>query len=202
MISRFGMVAAELVLERVKELNLFKEITEIYILVPALLDLKGYLEKTLASRLSYNIGNIILTQLQAIIVDFLATLASLTMEWISQGHFTLRYTLVLFINISHFLGKLEGKTSYLQTPCFANLRGCHDLFLATRCIKLVVYSPVESNSIQYKYRTCSRDESNDNRITRTSHRSFIKPDWINLYRRLRGCLHICDKDACNQVFNF
>ncbi|CAF1303532.1 unnamed protein product [Adineta steineri] len=79
------------------------------------------------------------------------------------------------------IGELEGKTSYLHNPCFANLRERHGLFLATRYIKLVAYSPVESNSIQYKYRTCSRDESNDNRITRTSHRSFIKPDWINLY---------------------
>jgi len=33
-------------------MNVFKEITEIYILVPALLGLKGNLEMTLASRLS------------------------------------------------------------------------------------------------------------------------------------------------------
>ncbi|CAF4250291.1 unnamed protein product, partial [Adineta steineri] len=38
--------------ERVKELNIFKEITEIYILVSALLGLKGNVEMTLASRLS------------------------------------------------------------------------------------------------------------------------------------------------------
>jgi len=35
-----------------QEMNVFKEITEIYILVPALLGLKGNLEMTLASRLS------------------------------------------------------------------------------------------------------------------------------------------------------
>ncbi|CAF3406857.1 unnamed protein product [Rotaria sp. Silwood1] len=52
MIAGCGMVAAGLVLERVKELSVFKEITEIYILVPALLGLKGNLEMTLASRLS------------------------------------------------------------------------------------------------------------------------------------------------------
>ena len=69
MIAGFGMVAAGLLLEHVKVISLsliisdyflcltkgskvFKEITEIYILVPALLGLKGNLEMTLASRLS------------------------------------------------------------------------------------------------------------------------------------------------------
>ncbi|CAF4279067.1 unnamed protein product, partial [Adineta steineri] len=47
-----GMVAAGLVLGRVKELNVFKEIIAIDIFVPALLGLKGNLEMTLASRLS------------------------------------------------------------------------------------------------------------------------------------------------------
>ncbi|CAF1529236.1 unnamed protein product, partial [Adineta ricciae] len=81
MIAGFGMVAAGLVLEHVKELPLFKQITEIYVLVPALLGLKGNLEMTLASRLSTQanignmdkrdelksmiIGNIVLIQLQA-----------------------------------------------------------------------------------------------------------------------------------------
>ncbi|CAF1299896.1 unnamed protein product [Adineta steineri] len=48
-------------------------------------------------------GNIILTRLQAIVVGFLVALVSLTMGWVSQGHFNLRHTLVLFINISHFV---------------------------------------------------------------------------------------------------
>ncbi|CAF1439985.1 unnamed protein product [Adineta steineri] len=52
MIAGFGIVAAGLVLEYVKELNLFKEITEIYILVPFLLGLKGNLKMTLTPRLS------------------------------------------------------------------------------------------------------------------------------------------------------
>ncbi|CAF1222880.1 unnamed protein product [Adineta steineri] len=151
MIAGFSMVTAGLVLECVKELNVFKEITEIYILDVALLGLKGNLEMTLVSHLSTK-------------------------------------------------GDIEGNTSYLQTPCLANLRGRQGLFLATHCIKLIAYSP-EPNSIQYIYRTCSRDEGDDNGITRTSHCGFIKLDWINPNRRLRGCLHICDKDACNQAFN-
>ncbi|CAF1487602.1 unnamed protein product [Adineta steineri] len=79
------------------ELYVFKEITEIYILVPALLGLKGNLEMTLTSRLSTqaNIENIILTQLRIIIVDFLATLVLLAMGCMPQGHFNLRHALVL-----------------------------------------------------------------------------------------------------------
>ncbi|CAF1446128.1 unnamed protein product [Adineta steineri] len=97
MIAAFGMAVAGLVLEHVQELNVFKEITEIYILVPALLGLKGNLEMALASRLSTqaNIGNIILTQLQAIVVDFIVALVSLAIGWVPQGHFNLRHALVL-----------------------------------------------------------------------------------------------------------
>lgn len=50
------------------------------------------------------------------------------------------------------------------------------------------------------YRTCSRDEGDDNGITRASHCGLIKLDWINPRKRFRGCLHICDKDACNQAY--
>ena len=49
------------------------------------------------------------------------------------------------------------------------------------------------------YRTCGRDEADDNGITRASHCGFVKLDWIDAHRRFRGCLHICDKDACNQT---
>jgi hypothetical protein len=49
------------------------------------------------------------------------------------------------------------------------------------------------------YRTCGRDEADDNGITRASHCGFVKLDWIDSQRRFRGCLHICDKDACNQA---
>ena len=41
------------------------------------------------------LGNIILTQLQAIIVGFLAALVSLAMGWVPQGHFNIRHALVL-----------------------------------------------------------------------------------------------------------
>ncbi|CAF4622171.1 unnamed protein product, partial [Rotaria sp. Silwood2] len=111
MIAGFGMVAAGLLLEHVKELKVFREITEIYILVPALLDLKGNLEMTLASRLSTQanignmdkickfkslfIGNIVLIQLQAIVIGFLAAIVSIFISWLSQDHFNVRHALVL-----------------------------------------------------------------------------------------------------------
>jgi hypothetical protein len=53
--------------------------------------------------------------------------------------------------------------------------------------------------MKYIYRTCSRDEGDDNGITRASHCGFIKLDWIDKNRRFRGCLHICDKDTCNRT---
>jgi len=41
------------------------------------------------------LGNIVLTQLQAIVVGFLAALVSLAMGWVPQGHFNIRHALVL-----------------------------------------------------------------------------------------------------------
>jgi len=92
-------------------MNIFKQITEIYILIPSLLGLKGNLEMTLASRLSTQanignmdkknelkkmiIGNLVLIQLQAIVVGFLASIVSLAMGWVPQGYFNLRHAFVL-----------------------------------------------------------------------------------------------------------
>ncbi|CAF0726278.1 unnamed protein product [Didymodactylos carnosus] len=111
MIAGFGTVGAGLVLDYVQKWRVFKEIPEIYILVPALLGLKGNLEMTLASRLSTqaNIGNmdkrkelismvtgnLVLTQLQAIVVGFLAALVALVMGWIPDGNFSIRHALIL-----------------------------------------------------------------------------------------------------------
>uniref|UniRef100_G1RWW0 Solute carrier family 41 member n=1 Tax=Nomascus leucogenys TaxID=61853 RepID=G1RWW0_NOMLE len=48
----FGTVAAGMVLDIVQHWEVFQKVTEVFILVPALLGLKGNLEMTLASRLS------------------------------------------------------------------------------------------------------------------------------------------------------
>lgn len=55
------------------------------------------------------------------------------------------------------------------------------------------------NPVQYLYRTCGRDDVNENGLTHASHCGFLKLDWIDTHRRFRGCLHICDKDACNHT---
>ena len=52
LLAGLGMVATGLVLDIVQHWDVFVEIAEIFILVPALLGLKGNLEMTLASRLS------------------------------------------------------------------------------------------------------------------------------------------------------
>jgi solute carrier family 41 len=52
LVAGVGMVAAGLVLDEVQHWSVFQKVTEIFILVPALLGLKGNLEMTLASRLS------------------------------------------------------------------------------------------------------------------------------------------------------
>ncbi len=52
LIAGLGMVGAGLVLDVVQHWPVFQTVTELFILVPALLGLKGNLEMTLASRLS------------------------------------------------------------------------------------------------------------------------------------------------------
>jgi hypothetical protein len=52
LIAGFGMVLAGIVLDVVQHWDLFQQVPETFILVPALLGLKGNLEMTLASRLS------------------------------------------------------------------------------------------------------------------------------------------------------
>ncbi|KAL5015109.1 hypothetical protein ScPMuIL_009379 [Solemya velum] len=58
-IAGFGTVGAGMVLDIVQHWDVFQEVSEVFILVPALLGLKGNLEMTLASRLSTqaNLGN-------------------------------------------------------------------------------------------------------------------------------------------------
>ena len=56
LIAGCGMVGAGLVLDIVQHWPVFVRVSEIFILVPALLGLKGNLEMTLASRLSTLVG--------------------------------------------------------------------------------------------------------------------------------------------------
>ena len=60
LVAGFGMVAAGVVLDIVQHWKVFQELNQLFILVPALLGLKGNLEMTLASRLSTQVSHFLL----------------------------------------------------------------------------------------------------------------------------------------------
>lgn len=111
LLAGFGMVAASLLLDKVQHWPVYQKITEVYILVPALLGLKGNLEMTLASRLSTHAnlghldshkqklslitGNLALILCQAIVVGFLASLAAVIFGWIPRGELNIQHALLL-----------------------------------------------------------------------------------------------------------
>lgn len=111
LLAGFGMVAASLLLDVVQHWPVYQQVPEVYILVPALLGLKGNLEMTLASRLSTHanlghldsrrqqasliIGNLALIQCQAIVVGFLASLAALIFGWVPSGKFSFPHAALL-----------------------------------------------------------------------------------------------------------
>lgn len=93
-----GMVAAGLVLDSVQYWPVFQTLPELFIMVPALIGLKGNLEMTLASRLSThaNLGdldtleqtmvmgsaNLALIQVQGVVVGALASVIAMLMAWL------------------------------------------------------------------------------------------------------------------------
>lgn len=103
LVAGLGMVGAGLLLDTVQHWDVFENISEIIILVPSLLGLKGNLEMTLAARLSTQahlgtfdkksdqltliVGNMALIELQAVVVGFLASWFAIFISLITNNDF-------------------------------------------------------------------------------------------------------------------
>lgn len=143
LIAGFGMVFAGLALDRIQHWPVFEEVTELVILIPALLGLKGNLEMTLASRLSTQanlghmdtpkqvlhmiLGNLTLIQCQAIVVGFLGSMVAIIMGGIKSKSVELDHAYLLCasslvtVSIASFvLGLLTAGVIVLSRHCRIN----------------------------------------------------------------------------------
>uniref|UniRef100_A0A182J9E1 SLC41A/MgtE integral membrane domain-containing protein n=1 Tax=Anopheles atroparvus TaxID=41427 RepID=A0A182J9E1_ANOAO len=110
-IAGFGTIAAGIILGRVENWNVFTQISELFILVPALLGLKGNLDMCLASRMSTQanlgnlngrreivkmiIGNIALVQVQAIVAAFIVSIFAIVVGAIMNQSFRFDHAMLI-----------------------------------------------------------------------------------------------------------
>ncbi|XP_070508132.1 solute carrier family 41 member 1 isoform X2 [Chironomus tepperi] len=111
-IAGIGTIGAGIILGRVEHWEVFRHIPQLFILVPALLGLKGNLDMTLASRLSTQanlgnmssgkeiihmvVGNIALVQVQATVAAFIVSIFSMGVGTATNGgHFDFDHALLL-----------------------------------------------------------------------------------------------------------
>ncbi|XP_037539114.1 solute carrier family 41 member 2 [Nematolebias whitei] len=111
LLAGFGTVSAGLLLDVVQSWDVFQDISEIFILVPAVLGMKRNLEMTLVSRLSTAVnagkleparekwllisGNLALKQLQATVLGLLASLMVTLLGWMAEGQMSLNHLVLL-----------------------------------------------------------------------------------------------------------
>ncbi|XP_037111038.1 solute carrier family 41 member 2 isoform X2 [Syngnathus acus] len=111
LLAGLGTISAGLLLDMVQSWDVFQEITEIFILLPVVLGMKGNLEMTLASRLSTAvnagkmevasekwmliIGNLAVKQLQSTILGLLASLMAIVLGWIADGRLPFNHVILL-----------------------------------------------------------------------------------------------------------
>ncbi|XP_072383744.1 solute carrier family 41 member 3-like [Diabrotica undecimpunctata] len=110
-IAGIGTIGAGIVLDQVKRYNVFKEIKALFVLIPALLGLKGNLDMCLASRLSTQAnlgnmeekkkvfkivsGNILLVQVQSIVASSIVSVFAVGASALVNGNFEWMHTLLL-----------------------------------------------------------------------------------------------------------
>ncbi|KAK1888180.1 Solute carrier family 41 member 2 [Dissostichus eleginoides] len=127
LLAGLGTICAGMLLEVVQSWDVFQEITELFILVPAVLGMKGNLEMTLASRLSTAVnagkmqstrekwmlimGNLALKQLQATVLGLLASLMATVLGWMAEGQMPLHHIMLLCsasVSTTFFASLLQG----------------------------------------------------------------------------------------------
>lgn len=110
-IAGIGTIGAGIILGRVEHWKVFHHVTELFILVPALLGLKGNLDMCLASRLSTQanlgnmtstreiihmiVGNIALVQVQATVAAFIVSLFAMGVGAAMNGRFLFDHAMLL-----------------------------------------------------------------------------------------------------------
>ncbi|XP_023309526.2 solute carrier family 41 member 1 isoform X1 [Lucilia cuprina] len=110
-LAGIGTIGAGIILGRVEKWRVFKSVSELFILVPALLGLKGNLDMCLASRLSTQVnlgnmtgkkevirmivGNIALVQVQATVASFLVAMFAVSVGAAMDGNFYFEHVMLL-----------------------------------------------------------------------------------------------------------
>ncbi|XP_073833894.1 solute carrier family 41 member 1 isoform X1 [Musca autumnalis] len=110
-LAGIGTIGAGIILGRVEKWRVFKSVSELFILVPALLGLKGNLDMCLASRLSTQVnlgnmtsrkeitrmivGNIALVQVQATVASFLVAMFAIAVGAAMDGNFEFEHVMLL-----------------------------------------------------------------------------------------------------------